>query len=91
MPGDYWSRDTETITLGRDTAIELLGAVKDLGAWLETAPEHIRARFATHAFPDPTIPGANTEEFLLAAFDAWDHLNEAVNPDPAVCYGSRTS
>ena len=83
MAGDYWSRTAETITLGRDHAIEILGAVKDLGAWLETAPEPIRAHFAAHAFPDPALPGANIEEFLLAMSDSWDHLNEAIKPGPA--------
>jgi hypothetical protein len=83
MPGDYWRRGTETVTIGRDNAVELLGAVLDLGSWLETAPQSIRAHFAAHTFPDPTLPGANIEEFLLAMFDAHQHINEAVEPGPA--------
>ena len=79
MPGDYWApTSTETIALGLEHATEIHGAVKDLGTWLDTAPEHIRAHFAAHAFPDPTLPGAHIEDFLAALGDAWGHLHDAL-------------
>lgn len=56
----------EAVTLRRDHAQEIAEAVGDLGAWLHQAPAEIRADFTRHAFPDPTIPGAHIEDFLLA-------------------------
>jgi hypothetical protein len=69
----------EAITLRRDHAQEIAWAVGDLGAWLHQAPPEIRADFTRHAFPDPTIPGAHIDDFLLALGHARQALLAALD------------
>jgi hypothetical protein len=69
----------DTIPLDPDDANELAESIITLGSWLCQAPEEIRRDFARHAFPDPTVPGANPDDFLLALHHAWQHLCEALD------------
>ena len=69
----------DTVALDREDANELAEAIRSLGSWLCQAPEDIRRNFTHHAFPYPTAPGADPDDFLLALHRAWRHLCEALD------------
>ena len=70
------------VALERDDAQEIAESISALGSWLYQAPEQVRRDFARHAFPDPTAPGANCEDFLLALHHAWQQLCAALSDNP---------
>ena len=72
----------DTVALDREDANELAESIRSLGSWLYQAPEDIRRDFTRHAFPDPTAPRANPDDFLLALHHAWQHLCEALAEKP---------
>jgi hypothetical protein len=71
----------DTVRLGREHADELAADISALGAWLHQASDEIRQDFARHAFPDPRLPGATVEDFLLALADAHRALLYAFETD----------